>query len=454
MQSDRPPRSDQPPQGAPERPRFQRPYRNPGGPGGEHRPFQRPEQSGDGLSPRMARARENPPQGSESWHKPWVQMRTFSYHPAIYPAMLGSVSSDAQPGDWVTVYDKNGRPFGHGLYNPAARVPLRVIHHGEEPTDDSYLYRLIDLALDLRLRVLDLPARTNAFRVVNSDGDCVSGLVVDRFADVLSVQVHSLGIWKRLPKILAHLHAQLGTTRAVIEVEPSVARHESIRVQDHKSDDVRTVRIQEHGIKHELDFAAGHKTGFFCDQRENRRRLAAWTRGKRVLDLCCYTGGFSLSAKVLGGATEVTGVDLDEDVVGLARRNANINQARIEWIHCDAFAYARQMRKDGKKFDVVILDPPKLIDGRDEIEREEGLVRYEDLNSLGIVITEPGGLLVTCSCSGQLQAEDFERLVIRAAHRVGRKLQFVDRTGAGEDHPVMSNCPESRYLKLLWARVF
>ena len=137
-----------------------------------------------------------------------------------------------------------------------------------------------------------------------------------------------------------------------------------------------------------------------------------------------------------------------------ARRNSNLNQERIEWVQCDAYAYARQMRKDGKKFDVVILDPPKLVDGRDELEREEGFVKYEDLNSLGIVITEPAGLLGTCSCSGQVSAEEFERLVVRAAHRVGRKLQFIDRTGAGMDHPVMSNCPESRYLKLLWARVW
>ena len=173
-----------------------------------------------------------------------------------------------------------------------------------------------------------------------------------------------------------------------------------------------------------------------------------------MLDLCCYTGGFSISAVVTGKAAEVTAVDLDEDAIAQARRNANLNQARIDWVHCDAFSYARQMRKDGKRFDVVILDPPKLIDGRDEEERAEGLTRYEDLNSLGVVIVEPGGLLVTCSCSGQLDAGEFERLVIRSAHRVGRKLQFLDRTGPGWDHPVMSNCPESRYLKVLWARVF
>ncbi len=354
----------------------------------------------------------------------------------------------------MNIYDRNGRFFGNGLFNPNSRVPLRVLHHGENPVPESYLFTLLDRALDLRLATLDLPSQTDAFRAIHSDGDSLGGLIVDKFGDVLSVQVHSLGIWRRLPALLARLHARLGTSRVVVDVDPTAARNEGIRPDQIASDPVRNVRIREHGIRYEVDFATGHKTGFFCDQRENRKALARWTEGKRVLDLCCYTGGFSLAAKIAGKAAEVTGVDLDENVIAQARRNANLNQERIEWVHCDAYAYARQMRKDGKKFDVVILDPPKLVDGRDEIDREEGFIRYEDLNSLGIVITEPAGLLVTCSCSGQVSAEDFERLVVRAAHRVGRKLQFLDRTGAGMDHPVMSNCPESRYLKLLWARVW
>ena len=149
------------------------------------------------------------------------------------------------------------------------------------------------------------------------------------------------------------------------------------------------------------------------------------------------------------------GVDLDEGAIAQAKRNANLNgQARIEWIHCDGFSYLRQMRKNTERWDVVVLDPPKLVFGREEEEEEDGLIKYEDLNSLGIVVTAPGGLLVTCSCSGQLSAEDFERAVVKASHRVGRKLQFLERTGPGMDHPVMSNCPESRYLKVLWARVW
>jgi len=299
------------------------------------------------------------------------------------------------------------------------------------------------------LRLLEV---TDAFRAIHSDGDGLSGLVVDRLGDLLSVEVHSLGMFQRLPGWLPHLHERLGTRRAVVEVDERVARLEGIRGAGKLSADVRTVRIREHGVRYEVNIEEGHKTGFFCDQRENRRRFASLVKGARVLDLCCYTGGFALAAKVLGGAETVTGVDLDEKAIAQALRNANLNQVRIDWIHVDAFSYARQMQTNTQLWDAVVVDPPKLILSRDD--DIEGRRKYEDLNGLALSILKPGGLFVTCSCSGLLSAEDFEQIVIRAAHRVERRLQFLDRTGAGPDHPVMSNCPESRYLKVLWTRAY
>jgi 23S rRNA (cytosine1962-C5)-methyltransferase len=143
-------------------------------------------------------------------------------------------------------------------------------------------------------------------------------------------------------------------------------------------------------------------------------------------------------------------VDLDETAVAQARRNANLNQMRIDWVHCDAFSYARQMQRNAGKWDVIIADPPKLVSSRDDFG--EGQQKYEDLNGLALTLLKPGGLLVTCSCSGQVSEADFEHFVTRAARRVQRRLQFLDRTGAGPDHPVMANCLESRYLKVIWAR--
>lgn len=405
------------------------------------------------MAPRAPRYQSaSAPTGSDGWQSPWVQMKYFSYHPTIYPAMIRAVSPDAKPGQLVKVYDKEGEPFGHGLYNPGARVPLRMLHHGREAIDEAGLDQLMDQALQLRLVTVDLPAVTDAFRVVHSDGDSLSGLVVDKFGDTLSIEVHSLGIYERLPRWLPGLHQRLGTRRAVVEVDPQIARIEGIRVNPQLSEAVRSVRIKEHGVRYEVNFAEGHKTGFFCDQRENRRLLAGLTKGLRVLDLCCYTGGFAVNAAVPGGAAEVTGVDLDEKAIEQAKRNANLNQARISWVHCDAFAYARQMQQNAQRWDVVVLDPPKFVHSREEYD--DGRHKYEDLNQLAISLVKPGGLFVTCSCSGLVEFPDFERMVIKGAHRQARKLQFLNVTGAGIDHPVMSNCPESRYLKVIWARVY
>ena len=407
------------------------------------RPGQRPR-------PQPAKTVASPP-GSERWTAPWVQMKYFSYHPTIFSGMIRTASPDAKPGQLVTVYDKEGQPFGHGLYHPSSRTRLRMIHHGSEPIDESYFDQLIDRALGLRLNDLQLPDSTDAFRVIHSDGDSLSGLVVDKFGDTLSISVHSLGVYQRLPKWIPTLHQRLGTKRAIVDVEPNIARMEKINIDPKLSDSVRTVRIRENGVRYEVNFAEGHKTGFFCDQRDNRKRLTQLTFGKRVLDLCSYTGGFSISA-ALSGASEVTGVDLDEKAIEQAKRNGNLNQQRINWVHCDAFSYTRQMQQNNEQWDVVILDPPKFVHNRDEYD--DGRRRYEDLNQLAISLVKPGGVFVTCSCSGLVQEPDFERMVIKGAHRQARKLQFLDRNGAGADHPVLSNCPESRYLKVLWSRVY
>ena len=438
----------------PERPEFRerRDFRS-RPPGGDF--VERPRPRPDSFEPRGAadaRAERRPtgPPAGVTWPTPWVQLKYFTNQPTLYPAMIAGASPDAKPGDFVAVFDRDGKRFGSGLWNPKARVPLRVLHHGEEAVSEELFETLLTRALDLRVDLLGLSATTDAFRVVSSDGDGLSGLVVDRYGDTLSVEVHSLGMFQRLGKLLPLIHSRLGTKRQVISVDDFIARVEGIRFAG--ANDVRSVKIREHGVRYEVNFESGHKTGFFCDQRENRRKLATFVKGKRVLDCCCYTGGFALAAKVLGGAEEVTAVDLDEKAIEQAKRNANLNQARIEWVHCDAFSFARQMQRNNTRWPVVVLDPPKFIHSREE--ELEGRRKYEDLNGMGMNVLEPGGLLVTCSCSGLIDMEGFEQLVARGAQRLGKKLQFLDRTGPGADHPVMANCPESRYLKVIWARVW
>ena len=388
--------------------------------------------------------------------RPWAQLKFFTFQPAIFPRMLGEVSPDARPGDFVHVFDKSGVLAGGGLFNPRAKIPLRVVCHSTTPVDESYFEAALRRAVALRREVFRLDEVTDAYRLINSDGDGLSGLTIDRYGDTLLCEIYSLGIAQRLPVWLPLLHELAGTRFARVHVDHDLGSLEGIKPSLFKETNAaapRAVKIREHGVRYEVDFAEGHKTGFFCDQRDNRRALARFTRGARVLDLCCYTGGFSLNAKVAGGAEEVTSVDLDEAAIAQARRNANLNQARLKFVHADAFAYARQMQTNGEKWEVVVLDPPKFIFTRDEHGNWEGRQKYEDLNLLAISLVKPGGIFVTCSCSGLLSLEDFENHVIRAAHRQGRRLQFLDRTGPGPDHPVYSNCLESRYLKVLWSRV-
>lgn len=393
--------------------------------------------------------------------EPWVQLKFFTFQPHIFPRMLGRVSPRARPGDWVTVYDKNGRVCGAGFYNPAAKIPVRVVAHGSEPMEEASVEAALRRAVALRRELLGLDAVGDAWRVINSDGDGLSGLTIDRYGAVLVCNVVSLGVAQRLSGWLSLLHQLLGTAHHVVHVDPEVARVERIPATLVSSlppgpggPPPRRVKVREHGVTFEVDLEAGHKTGFFCDQRDNRARFArVLAAGTRVLDLCCYTGGFAVAAAAGGRAAEVTGVDLDERAIALAKRNANLNRVRVRWVHADAFAYARQMQLNGESWDAVVLDPPKLVLTRDPAGAAEGRRKYEDLNQLAINLVKPGGLFVTCSCSGLVTLEQFEGHVIKAAHRLGRRLQFLETTGAGADHPVYSNCLESRYLKVLWARV-
>jgi len=424
---------------------------------------------------------------------PWARLRSASGHPFVYQRMIGQVDPAARPGDVVAVYDKQDRFFGHGFYHDRSQIALRMLSYEPDPIDEAFFRDRLARAIEWRRRLIgDDP--TDAFRLVHAEGDGLSGLIAERYADWIAIEVFSLGIFQRLDlvkRLLSELLAarpasasassldpeprtlnpepslnpeprtlpatskrsEDGNPRFVVRADEHVERIEGFAVPALASDAVPpTVTIRENGLRFRVDLRAGHKTGFFCDQRDNRRRLAGLCRGAEVLDACCYTGGFGIYAKKLGQAEAVTSVDLDEDALELARRNANLNDARIQYVHADVFGYLRQMQTNGRSYDVVVLDPPKFVGNRDEYH--EGSRKYVDLNTLGMSVVRPGGLLLTCSCSGLVSREDFLGMVKAAAGRMRRPLQIVDQTGAGPDHPVMANCPESAYLKAVWARVW
>jgi len=382
---------------------------------------------------------------------PQIAVRSPTRNPLLFRSRLGTWDRRARHGDLVQLTLADGQILGYGLFNPRSEITARVLTHASEPPREEWWAERIGNAISLRWDVLKLQQTTTACRLVHAEGDGLTGLAVDRFGDVLSLEVFSLAVYQRIDALVALLANQCGTEHFVVRCGPQTLDQEGFSADPFGSTRLPAqVVIEEFGTKFRIDLKEGHKTGFFCDQRDNRRKLADLCAGKSVLDACCYTGGFALQAKVLGGAAEVTGVDLDEQAVAVARENAKLNRAQVRFVHADAFAYMRDMQRNGRRYDVVVLDPPKLIRTRDEME--SGQRKYYDLNRLAMQLVAPGGWLVTCSCSGLMGVREFQQTV-GSALPGARSAQILFRTGAAPDHPIALHCPETEYLKALWLRL-
>jgi 23S rRNA (cytosine1962-C5)-methyltransferase len=409
------------------------------------------------IKPRLPQsARERVPDRSLTPDQPvtTIAIRAAGTHQFVYRKMVEGPVGAAAPnhGDLVRVVDRDGIHLGFALWNGRSQISLRFLSRQQEPPGPEFWDMRIDEAVALRTKLLDLHRETDAYRVVHAEGDGLSGLIVDRFDDVLSVEVFSLGMYQRIGHLLSLLATKLGTAHFRVRVDERVARQEDFSGQPLTSPQLPPrVTISEHGIRYRIHFDEGHKTGFFCDQRDNRRDLARFCADQSVVDLCCYSGGFGLNALIRGKAREVTCIDLDEKVVTQTRENGNANSVRLDVVHADAFGYARQMGVNGKTFGVVVLDPPKLILDRDEISA--GKRKYFDLNVLAMRIVAPGGLLVTCSCSGLLDSAEFLALLGAAARNAERQAQLLSLSGAAADHPVALSALEGRYLKVAWLRM-
>jgi 23S rRNA (cytosine1962-C5)-methyltransferase len=385
---------------------------------------------------------------------PTMAIRSSGGHTFVYRKMVEGPVGAATPnhGDLVRVVDREGQHLGFALYNGRSQITLRFLTRREAPPGADFWARRIDEAAALRRSLLGLSRETDAYRAIHAEGDGLSGLIVDRFSDVLSVEVFSLGIYQRIGPILALCADRLGTVHYRVNVDDRVAMQEDFSGRPLASPNLPPrVTIREHDIRYRIHFEEGHKTGFFCDQRDNRRELARYCEGRSVLDLCCYTGGFGLNALIRGKAREVTCVDLDEKAVALAKENGHANQVRLDAVHADAFGYMRTMGANSRSYGVIVLDPPKLIPDRDEIP--PGKRKYFDLNVLAMKLVEPGGVLVTCSCSGLLPPADFLGILRAAARTAGRPAQLLAFTGAAADHPVALDTPEGAYLKVAWLRI-
>jgi 23S rRNA (cytosine1962-C5)-methyltransferase len=375
-----------------------------------------------------------------------------SSHPWIFQKMVEKPADRIPPGTIVDIVDRDNKWTGRGFYNGHSRIALRLLtSKPEEVIDADFFTRRLGRAVELRKQLLKLDEVTDAYRLVHSEGDELSGLVVDRFGSTIVLEFFSAGMYRQRQVIQDALTAQFAGT------EISYYWFAEEHVQKQESFDCRAPEppppgvISEHGLRFRVAAGSKHKTGFFSDQRDNRKFLASFCGGKRVLDLCCNTGGFSVYAKALGQAEDVVGVDLDEGAIALAKQNANLNQAKIRFVQGDLFTWLRDTLPSGQRFDVVVLDPAKQTRDRDEIDF--ALKRYFDMNKLALQAVAPGGIFLTCSCTGLVSEEMFLETLRRSAWQAGRTLQVLRVAGAGPDHPAMVHVPEGRYLKAVFCRV-
>ena len=387
---------------------------------------------------------------------PSVRLRSpwRSTHPWIFQKLVDKPVAKPKPGTIVEIFGVDGDWIGRGFYNGHSRIALRILETDREvPVDAAWFARRIASAVSLRRGVLDLDAVSDAWRVVHAEGDGLSGLVVDRYADLLVVEFFSAGMFRHREWIYAALRAQFPGCRFHAFADEHVQKQESFDFKPFNSmgsEPAAPAIITEHGIRFRADPSGAHKTGFFADQRDNRQWLSQLARGRRVLDLCCNTGGFGVYAAVRG-ATDVVGIDIDENVLAIAKANAKLNHVPVKFIQADIFPWLREAAARGDRYDLVVLDPAKLTRDRDQVIA--ALKKYLDMNKLALGVVAPGGLLATFSCTGLVSEDEFLGMLRRAAFYAGRTVQVLKVSGAGPDHPFLANVPESRYLKAAFCRV-
>ncbi|MBV8676411.1 MAG: class I SAM-dependent rRNA methyltransferase [Planctomycetaceae bacterium] len=379
----------------------------------------------------------------------------FARHPWLFVTSIGRVEGEPGPGSEVAVFSHEGRFIARGLFNPRGAIRVRLYRWDGGPLDEAFWSERLAAAVRLRRDVLGLGGPGAGFRVVFSEGDGLSGLTVDRFDRWLVAQFTSLALFERRALLARLLLEQTGAEGLLSRPERGTAEPEGLHAPEEVllgTLPMEPVEVIEHGLTYGVDLKGGQKTGFYLDQRDNRRAVASYCRGRRVLDLFCYTGGFALNALRHGGATSVLGIDSSATIIEVARHHAVINHlgaARFE--AADAFEVLEALRTRGERFGVVICDPPKFA--RHPRGVEEALKGYLRLNRAALDVLEPDGVLVTCSCSGLVDRGLFADVLGQVAELSGRPIQILEQRGQAPDHPISASCLETEYLKCFVCRV-
>jgi len=408
--------------------------------------------------PRSETARVVPPPGlPQVVLKPRRAQPFFSRHPWVFAGAIARTPESLAPGDEVALVTDQGEFIARGLFNPHSSIRVRLYSWlPDVPLDEAFWRTRLEQAITLRRDQLQWWGPRTGCRVVFSEADGLSGLVVDRYGDWLLVQCTSLALYLRRDLLLRLLRELVAPRGIWLRTEKGIREAEGLETADQLlwgETPPQPLWIDENGLVFAVDVVAGQKTGFFLDQRVNRHAFLPYLVAGRMLDVCCFTGGFALNAARDSRITGVRAVDVSAPALDWARRNAAENGLadRIEFQKGDAFKTLETLGAAGERFSNIVLDPPKLA--RHGAGVEEALRGYHGLNRLALSLLEPGGLLVTCSCTGHVSRAMFEEMLGAAAHSARRRVQILESRGPSADHPVDANCPESAYLKCVFARV-
>ncbi|HYI12252.1 MAG TPA: class I SAM-dependent rRNA methyltransferase [Thermoanaerobaculia bacterium] len=360
-------------------------------------------------------------------------------HPWIF---AGAIHSERGPEDapFADLVDGEGKRVAAGFYSRHSQIRLRALTFAEEELTTDLIASRIAASVARRRTIFD--ETTNAARVVHAEGDELSSIIVDRYADLLVVEIANRGAEQLKPLIVETLQRELAPRAIFFKNDLPARKLEGLSTEDERiGEGAATAEILESGLRFRVDPPEGQKTGFFLDQRENRRMTRTLAEGKRVLNLFSYTGAFGIYAAA-GGASAVTNVDISARAIERARENHALNGSEAEYTVADVFQYVRQRRE---RYDLLICDPPAFAKSRNEVDRAAR--GYKDVNLHAMRMIEPGGKMLTFSCSGHVSLDLFQKVIFAAALDAGRRVSIVRRLTAGPDHPVSLYCPEGEYLK-------
>lgn len=378
-------------------------------------------------------------------------------HPWVFSGAIDKVIGKPINGDVVLVTDSQDGFLAYGFYNDQSRVAIRLLEWNlETEINEDWWRKKIQKAVKSREDIIN-KENTNTYRLIFSEADFLPGLIVDRFGDFLSVQLLTSGV-ERIKHILLDELQNLLQPKGIFDRSDASSRaHEGMEASSGGIlvglEPPEFVTVQENGIFYNVNIADGQKSGFYCDQRDNRKLVSEFSKGKKVLDCFCYSGGFALNS-MKSGALEVIGVDSSALAIETLKRNIEVNSLNTvphQLIQSDVNKQLRVFRENGDKFDIIILDPPKYAPSRSALNKASRA--YKDLNRLAMHLLNSGGLLATFSCSGAVDISLFKQILAWAALDAGKEVQFINQFSQPADHPVRSSFPEGEYLKGLLCRV-